>query len=119
MENNQLTTSANAIQVDGELQQRFITLCQEANQLQLADNVSETFKAAAVVQALRELLTQRVVEKFFVPLMGTRIGFLTDHDKEGKDGKRPSPYDWQTVRDCIIDLRTKSMRPAMSPSALK
>lgn len=112
MEQNALTpTGGSALQVNADLEQKFVALCQDAGQLQLADDVSYTFKAAAVVQSLRNLLTQSVVEHYFVPLMGTRIGFLTDHDKEGKDGKKPAPYGWETVRDCIIDGACRGLAP--------
>lgn len=110
--NNQLArTGGAALQVDAQLQEQFIALCQDAGQLQLADDVTYTFKAAAVVQSLRNLLTQPVVEQYFMPLMGTRIGFLTDHDKEGKDGKKLPPYTWDTVRDCIIDGACRGLAP--------
>ena len=111
METSLTPNGANLIQVDGDMQKQFIALCKDANELQLADDVSYTFKAASVVQSLRNLLTEKVVNHYFVPLMGTRIGFLTDHDKEGKDGKRLPPYDWQTVRDCIIDAACRGLAP--------
>ena len=106
-----VTTGGSSLQVNEELQRQFIALCQDAGQLQLADDVSYTFKAAAVVQSLRNLLTKDVVERYFIPLMGTRIGFLTDRDKEGKDGKKPEPYGWETVRDCIIDGACRGLSP--------
>lgn len=106
-----VTTGGSSLQVNEELQSQFIALCQDAGQLQLADDVSYTFKAAAVVQSLRNLLTKPVVEQFFLPLMGTRIGFLTDHDKEGKDGKKLPPYGWEVVRDCIIDGACRGLAP--------
>lgn len=93
------------------LESKFIALCNQAGELQLADDVSYTFKAAAVVQSLRNLLTQNVVEHYFIPLMGTRIGFLTDHDKEDKSGRKPEPYGWETVRDCVIDGACRGLAP--------
>lgn len=112
MTNNTLsTTQGGAILVNPELEERFIALCTEAGELQLADSVSYTFKAAAVVQSLRAMLTKDVVDKYFIPLMGTRIGFLTDRDKEGKDGKKPEPYGWETVRDCVIDAACRGLAP--------
>ena len=97
--------------MDGELQNRFTALCQEANTLQLADDVSTTFKAAAVVQALRNLFTQELVETHLMPLMGVRIGFLTDRGKPDKSGKMPEPYTWQVVRDCVIDAACRGLAP--------
>ena len=109
---NQLTPSGGTslIKTDEALQGQFIALCKEAGELQLADDVTYTFRAAAVIQSLRELLTKGVVEQYFMPLMGTRIGFLTDRDKE-KDGKKPTPYDWETVRDCVIDGACRGLAP--------
>lgn len=97
--------------MDNQLQQEFIAVCQQANELQLADNVASVFVAADIVGKLRNLLTQEVVEHYFMPLMGTRVGFLTDHDKEGKDGKKLPPYGWETVRDCIIDAACMGLAP--------
>lgn len=95
---------------DAQLQKEFIDVCQQANDLQLADNVASVFVAADIVGKLRGLLTQSVVEHYFMPLMGTRVGFLTDHDKES-NGKKPAPYGWETVRDCIIDAACIGLAP--------
>lgn len=112
MANNTLsTTQGGAIQVNPELEERFIALCTEAGELQLADSVSYTFKAAAVVQSLRAMLTKDVVDKYFIPLMGTRIGFLTDRDKPDKNGNKQDPYGWETVRDCVIDAACRGLAP--------
>ena len=100
-----------AVQQDTRLQQEFIEVCQQANELQLADNVASVFVAADIVGKLRGLLSREMVEHYFMPLMGTRVGFLTDRDKEGKDGKKLPPYGWETVRDCIIDGACMGLAP--------
>lgn len=94
---------AAAPKTDAQLQGEFIAVCQQANELQLADNVASVFIAADIVGKLRGLLTESVVNHYFIPLMGTRVGFLTDRDKPDSKGNIPAPYPWQTVRDCIID----------------
>lgn len=104
-------TSTGAVQLSEAKQQQFIAACKKAGELQLADNVEYVFAASAAVQTLRTILTKDVVESYFMPLMGTRIGFLTDRDKEGKDGKKPEPYGWETVRDCVIDAACKGLAP--------
>lgn len=99
-----------APKTDPETQARFIEICKKANELQLADNVESVFVAADIVGRLRGILTKPVVEYYFLPLMGTRVGFLTDHDKE-VNGKKPVPYGWETVRDCIIDAACIGLAP--------
>ena len=112
METTQLSTvQTGAVQLSEKKQQQFIEACKKAGELQLADNVEYVFAASAAVQTLRSILTKDVVETYFMPLMGTRIGFLTDRDKEGKDGKKPEPYGWETVRDCVIDAACKGLAP--------
>ena len=88
----------------------FVEACQQAGALQLADNVSSVFVAADIVGKLRSLMTQEIVETYFMPLMGSRVGFLTDRDKE-VNGKKPVPYGWETVRDCIIDAACIGLAP--------
>lgn len=99
------------VQLSEEKQQQFIAACKKAGELQLADNVEYVFAASAAVQTLRTILTKEVVETYFMPLMGTRIGFLTDRDKADKDGKKPVPYSWEIVRDCVIDGACKGLAP--------
>lgn len=93
-----------------QIQEEWLDLCAQANELQLADDVRATFVAADVVGRLRDLMTEEVVNYYFIPLMGTRVGFLTDHDKP-KDGKPQQPYPWQVVRDCIIDAACAGLAP--------
>lgn len=113
MDNNQTqiaTRTGTQVQLSREKQEQFIAACKRANELQLADNVEYVFAASAAVQTLRNILTQDVVETYFMPLMGTRIGFLTDRDKE-VNGKKPVPYGWETIRDCVIDGACKGLAP--------
>lgn len=98
-----------------DFESEFIVACQMAGELQLADDMESAFKAAVVVNTLRNMLTEDVVERFFMPLMGTRVGFLTDRDKpkKGRDGSLipQEPYLWTTVRDCLIDAACLGLAP--------
>lgn len=105
--NNQLELAQR--QVLGEdvvrMQAGFAAACQMADTVEIQNNACAAFQAVVVVQMLRQALTDQVVEKAFMPLMNTSIGFRTDRDpnRPNKKGERPTPYDVNTVRDCIID----------------
>lgn len=87
------------------MQAGFAAACQMADTVEVQNNACAAFQAVVVVQMLRQALTDQVVQKAFMPLMNTSIGFRTDRDpnKPNKKGERPTPYDVNTVRDCIID----------------
>jgi len=103
MENNQLVVSS---------REKFELACKEAGQLQLANNVGAAFVAAVVVSKLREALTDEVVNKVFMPLMNTKIGFLTDKPgRDRKTGQVTPLYDVETVRLSIIDAVTIGLLP--------
>lgn len=109
--NAPVAKSVNQLATAEKRQQEFIDACLVANELQLADNVTSVFQAADIVGKLRAILSKEMVEHYFMPLMGTRVGFLTDRDKEDKNGKKPEPYGWETVRDCIIDAACMGLAP--------
>jgi hypothetical protein len=56
------------------------------------------------MNALRNLFTEGAIKTHFLPLQGTKLGFLTDKDKEGG-------YDWQTVRDVLVEALLRGFRP--------
>ena len=109
------TRQTGAVAVNPEFEDEFVLACEAAGELQLADNVSSVFKATQVVGTLRQLLTKEIVEKYFIPLMGSRIGFLTDRDKPKKDKNgvfvEQAPYPWTVVRDCLIDAACIGLAP--------
>ena len=78
-------------------QERMVNICREADKLQitqdLAINVANSFTAANVMLALRETMTDQVVERYFRPLAGQKFGFRTDRNN----------YPTETLRSCIID----------------
>lgn len=59
----------------------------------------QAVKMAQGIAAMRAALTDQFVQTVLMPLMGTKLGFLTDldHDKEGRK------YGVNVVRDCCIE----------------
>lgn len=93
-------------------QQQFELACQRAGQLQLVDNFGAAFAAVEVVSLLREALTDEVMDKVFMPLANTKIGFLTDRTgKPNKSGRVEQPYSREVVRDCLIDAVSLGLQP--------
>lgn len=87
-----------------EKQEQFELACQRAGQLQLVNNVGAAFAAAEVVSLVRNALSDEIMEKVFMPLMNTKIGFLTDRTGKARAGKQAlQPYSVDVVRDCIVD----------------
>lgn len=85
---------------------RFAALCTDAQGLQLVNNTGAAFRAATLLTSLRAVLSDGIMNAVFMPLMNTRIGFLTDRDpnkRSSKTGQSPQPYPLDVVRDAIID----------------
>lgn len=59
---------------------------------------------AAGVQHLRKALTDDIMQRVFMPLQGSKLGFVTDQDSKGG-------YDIATVRDCMIEGMIKGAQP--------
>ena len=108
MNGNENQASTSLIGMSSEIQEaqsRFAAICEQASALELANNAGAAFTAAALVISLRQVLSDEVMKQVFMPLMNTKIGFLTDKDpnRPNKSGIRPSPYSMEVVRDAIID----------------
>lgn len=56
----------------------------------------QALRMAQGISALRAALTDQLVQQAIMPLQGTKLGFLTDKDKEGG-------YGLSVVRECSID----------------
>ena len=86
-------------------QERMVNICREADKLQitqdLAINVANSFTAANVMLALRETMTDQVVERYFRPLAGQKFGFRTDRNN----------YPTEVLRSCIIDAILLGLAP--------
>lgn len=97
METTQLSVIAQA-------QQKWELACKEALGLQLFNNFSAAFTAVNMINLLREALTDEVMKEVFMPLMNTKVGFLTDRNgKPNSRGESKQPYSIPVVRDAIID----------------
>lgn len=59
----------------------------------------QAVKMAQGIAAMRAALNDQFVQTVLMPLMGTKLGFLTDLDHD-KDGRR---YGLNVVRDCCIE----------------
>lgn len=84
---------------------KFALACKEATTLEIVGNFAAAFNAVGVITLLREALTDEVLDKVFMPLMNTKIGFRTDRDGKphGRDRKILPLYTRDVVRECLID----------------
>lgn len=97
-----------------ETQNKFELACRKAENLSIMQNAGAAFQAVVVVKSLRELLTDEIMKEVFMPLMNTKIGFLTDRPMV-KDGKVIKPaYEISTVRDAIIDAASFGLLPTFN-----
>ena len=95
-------------------QEKFVLAATQASQLKIVNNFGAAFTAVGVVKLLREALTDEVMHEVFMPLMNTKIGFLTDRDHskpDKKTGQPPTPYPVPVVRDCLIDALAMGLMP--------
>lgn len=92
--------------------EKFVAACKDAQTLQIVNNFGGAFVAASVVKTLRDALTKEVMDEVFMPLMNTKIGFLTDRTgKADRSGRVQAPYTWEEVRDCVIDAVAIGLLP--------
>lgn len=91
---------------------QFLEACKSAESLDIMNNAEAAFEAAGVVGALRSAMTNEMMDAVFMPLMNTKIGFLTDRDGREKKGQAPPPkYNTAVVRDAIIDAVVIGLKP--------
>lgn len=93
--------------------QKFELACKDASALQIVNNFGAAFTAVNVIALLREALTDEVMKQVFMPLMNTKVGFLTDRNgRPRSNGRAPLPlYDIPVVRDAIIDAVSIGLLP--------
>lgn len=92
--------------------EKFELACKDASALQIISNFGAAFVAVNVIALLREALTDEVMDKVFMPLMNTKVGFLTDRNgRPNKKGYTAPLYTRDIVRDCIIDGVTIGLLP--------
>lgn len=92
--------------------QKFELACKDAASLQIVNNFGAAFTAVNVIALLREALSDGVMNKVFMPLMNTKVGFLTDRTgRPDKRGNVKPPYGVAIVRDAIIDAVSIGLLP--------
>lgn len=95
-----------------EAQEKFEVALRDASEIDIVNNFGAAFNAARVITLLREVLTDEVMAKVFMPLMNTKVGFRTDRDgKPDRNGRTKPLYDAATVRDAIIDAAIIGLLP--------
>lgn len=95
-----------------QAQESFVAACAEAGSINLANNAGAAFMAAGIVNRLRAALTDNVMCEFFMPLMNTKVGFLTDKPGyDRKTGEVKPTYSVNIVRDAIIDAAFMGLLP--------
>lgn len=103
----------NQLSVIDQAKDKFALACKDAASLQTVNNFIAAFTAVNVVNLLREALTDEVMQVVFMPLMNTKVGFLTDRPQKDKQtGRVIKPeYRIDVVRDAIIDAVTIGLMP--------
>lgn len=95
-----------------EAKRKFELACKDASALQIVGNFGAAFTAVNVIALLREALSDEVMERVFMPLMNTKVGFLTDRNgRPRKNGSIQPPYSIPVVRDAIIDAVSIGLLP--------
>lgn len=98
-----------------EIQKQFEIACKSAENISIMQNASAAFDAVMVVNNLRTLLSDEVMKNIFMPLMNTKIGFLTDRNgKPNNRGEVKPLYPIEIVRDAIIDAACFGLKPAFN-----
>lgn len=96
-------------------QKEFELVCKNAGSISIAQNASAAFEAVIVVKSLKDLLTDEVMNEVFMPLMNTKIGFLTDRNgKPNSKGETKALYSISTVRDAIVDAVCFGLLPTFN-----
>lgn len=106
-------SNENSLSVIDSAKQKFELACKDASALQIVNNFGAAFTAVNVIALLREALTDEVMNKVFMPLMNTKVGFLTDRNgRPRSNGREALPlYSVPVVRDAIIDAVSIGLLP--------
>lgn len=70
--------------------------------------ITQAVQLAQGMHAIRQAMSDEVVQAVFMPLQGSPLGFTTDRDS-AKDG--PKKYGIDVVRDVMIEGMIKGLRP--------
>lgn len=101
-----------SLSIIDDARQKFELACKDASALQIVNNFGAAFTAVNVIALLREALTDEVMKQVFMPLMNTKVGFLTDRNgRPRKNGTVQPLYTIPVVRDAIIDAVSIGLLP--------
>lgn len=90
----------------------FELACKEAQGLQIINNFGAAFTAVHIITLLKQALTPEVMQAVFMPLMNTKIGFLTDRNgRPNSRGVVKPLYSVDVVRDAVIDAVAIGLLP--------
>lgn len=107
-----MSTENQSLSVIDTAKQKFELACKDAASLQIVNNFGAAFTAVNVIALLREALTDEVMNKVFIPLMNTKVGFLTDRNgRPNSRGEVKPTYAIAIVRDAIIDAVSIGLLP--------
>lgn len=96
-------------------EKKFELACKNAEGISLMQNAGAAFKAVVIVKELRSVLTDEIMKEIFMPLMNTKIGFLTDRTgKPDRNGRTKPLYAIDVVRDVIIDAASFGLLPTFN-----
>jgi hypothetical protein len=89
---------------DSELAiQTIIDAC-EVSKLRELSVLRQSVELATGLRKLRAILSQEMMNAYFMPLQGSKLGFLTDKDKTGG-------YGWEAVREVLMEGMLRGLRP--------
>jgi hypothetical protein len=92
--------------------EKFELALKEINRTDMINNITGAFAAVIVVKTLRDAMTDEVMKEVFMPLMNTKIGFLTDRNgKPNSKGETKPLYSIDVVRDSVIDAVSMGLLP--------
>lgn len=81
----------------------FVIACEDVQALKIIDDFGKAFVAVGIVNKLREALSDEVMEQVFMPLMNTKVGFLTDRPQIKNGNIVKQAYSIAVVRDALIE----------------
>ena len=95
-----------------QAKENFNLACIEAQALQKVNNFTAAFSAVKMVNLLREALSDDIMKQVFMPIMNTKIGFLTDRTgNPNSNGDIKPKYSLESVRNAIIDAVSIGLLP--------
>lgn len=103
----------NSLATREQLSTQLAQIQTEVNTLSKNNSLVSCLSAANAMYLLDQVLTDDVVRTYFIPLMNTRAGFLTDKNpaRPKKGQQPPTPYGIQEVKSCLKDAILKGLLP--------